>query len=308
MLKSMNRKIHFILLILLLFFLRPVAHCQNDQEAAQGTISAEVEVSLVGLYASVRDSKDRPVKGLHKEDFHLTDSGKPLEIAQFSGDPDEAASVVFLVDTSGSMRAGEKYDIAERIVDEVLKRLDSDDEASLITFGDEKVETQAELTKDKTKVSNALAGQKLYGPTALWDAILYSQKIVIRNYGKKGIVLISDGFDNRSESVFQRAVKEASLIPLPVYVVEITIPEDAAAREEHFDSPLKDFAAGTGGLHFDVSGEKEKEITKVAERLVEELRYQYYLGVPGSALSATAKLQVTISNRDYTVRLRHSIE
>lgn len=304
----MIRKIHFILFILLLVLPQPAARSQSDQETAQGQVSAEVEVSLVGLYASVRDSKDRPVKGLHKEDFSLSNAGKPLEIAQFSGDPDEAASVVFLVDTSGSMRVGEKYDIAERVVDAMLKRLDSDDEASLITFGDEKVQTQADLTKDKEKVSSALVGQKLYGPTALWDAILFSQKIVIRNYGKKGIVLISDGFDNRSENVFQRAVQAASSVPLPVYVVEITIPEDAAAREEHFDSPLKDFAGATGGLYFNVSGESDKQITKLAERLVEELRYQYYLGVSGSALGSSPQLQLTTKNRDYTVRLRHSIE
>lgn len=297
---------HFTLLVLLLGATTAVP--EQAQEKPQGSVSAEVEVSLVGLYASVRDSKDRPVKGLKKEDFVLTDKGKPLEIAQFSGDPSEAASVAFLLDTSGSMRVGEKYDAAQRLVDTVLEKLAADDEASLITFADEKVQTLVDLTKDKTQISNKLAGQKLWGPTALWDAIVFSQKLVIQSYGKKAIVLISDGFDNRSENIFQRAVEEASKVQLPVYVCEISVPEDAEAREEHFDSPLKAFAEATGALHFEVDGEDDKQIKKVAERLVEELRFQYYLGVSGSSIGTSSQLHLVVKNSAYAVRLRHSLE
>lgn len=304
----MIKQIHFILVALLLGVTMATADFVQAQEKPQGSVSAEVEVSLIGLYASVRDSKDRPVKGLKKEDFVLTDRGKALEIAQFSGDPAEAASVAFLFDTSGSMRVGEKYEAAESLVDAVLERLEADDEASLITFADEKVQTLVELTKDKPQISNKLAAQKLWGPTALWDAIVFSQKLVIQSYGKKAIVLISDGFDNRSENIFQRAVEEASRVQLPVYVCEISVPEDAEAREEHFDSPLKAFAEATGALYFEVDGEDGKQIKKVAERLVEELRFQYYLGVSGSSISSSSQLHLAVKNGAYAVRLRHSLE
>ena len=302
-------KIHFVIVtavVMLSFSGGTMVLCAQD--AIQAPVSEEMEVSLVSLFASVRDSKDRPVKGLKQNDFVLTNDGKPLEIAQFSGDPGEPVSVAFLMDTSGSMRLGDKYGIAERIVDAVLERLAEDDEASLITFGDEKVQTIVELTKDKRLVSDKLAGQKLWGPTALWDAIVFSQKLVIQNYGKKAVILISDGFDNRSESVFKRAVDEASRVLLPVYVCEIAVEEEDAMRELNFDSPLKDFAEATGALHFAVSDEDDKAVKKVAERLVEELRNQYFIGVSGGAVGPSPNLQLTVKNGSYRVRLQHSLQ
>lgn len=296
-------KIHFILAASISFFLSGAGLIA--QEAIHVPMTEEVEVSLVSLYAAVRDSRDRPVKGLKQDDFVLTQSGKPVEITQFSGDPTEPASVAFLVDISGSMRLGDKYGIGERLVDAVLERLQADDEAALITFGDEQVKTAVELTTDKSKVSNALASQKLWGPTALWDAIVYSQKMVVQSYGKKVVILISDGFDNRSESVFKRAVEEASKIELPVYVCEIVLEDEFEMREMNFASPLKDFAEATGALHFDINGDSDKEIKKVAERLVEEIRYQYYIGIPGGSIGANANLQLVAKNNAYRVRLRH---
>ena len=155
---------HFILLVLLLGVTMAGTDFVQAQEQPQGSVRAEVEVSLIGLYASVRDSKDRPVKGLKKEDFVLTDKGKPLEIAQFSGDPAEAASVAFLLDTSGSMRVGEKYDAAERLVDAVLEKLEADDEASLITFADEKVQTLVDAYKRQSASLQQAGRSEALGP------------------------------------------------------------------------------------------------------------------------------------------------
>lgn len=302
-------KIHFIAMTaaaMLLFSGGAGVLCAQD--AIQAPVSEEMEVSLVSLFASVRDSKDKPVKGLKQSDFVLTNDGKPLEIAQFSGDPAEPVSVAFLLDTSGSMRLGDKYGLAERIVDAVLDRLAADDEASLITFGDEKIQTIVELTKVKQDVSNKLAGQKLWGPTALWDAIIFTQKLVIKDYGKKAVILISDGFDNRSGSVFKRAVDEASRVLLPVYVCEIAVEDEDAMRELNFDSPLKDFAEATGAQHFAISDEDDKAVKKVAERLVEELRNQYFIGVSGGAVGPSPNLQLTVKNGSYHVRLQHSLQ
>ena len=43
----------------------------------------EVDVSLIGLYVSVVDSKGSPVKGLTKEDFEVFESGEPVDITNF---------------------------------------------------------------------------------------------------------------------------------------------------------------------------------------------------------------------------------
>ena len=79
-------------------------------------------------------------------------------------------------------------------------------------------------------------------------------------------------------------------------------------REMNFDSPLKSFAEATGALHFTLSDVDDKSVKKIAERLVEELRNQYFIGISGGAAGLSPKLRLTVRNGAYRVRLQHSLQ
>jgi VWFA-related protein len=56
------------------------------QQLPPDSVTFKSETRAVQINVSVKDAKGSPVRGLHKEDFAVTDSGKPREIQLFSGD------------------------------------------------------------------------------------------------------------------------------------------------------------------------------------------------------------------------------
>lgn len=62
-----------------------------SSQETQPEFKIEVERNMVVVRAVVRDSKNRPVPGLTKEDFRLFDNGKPQAITQFAVETGAAA-------------------------------------------------------------------------------------------------------------------------------------------------------------------------------------------------------------------------
>jgi Ca-activated chloride channel homolog len=61
-----------------------------------------VNVNLVRVIATVRNSAGELVGALRKEDFRIFDNGVAQEVAVFERQSDQPLSVALLVDTSGS--------------------------------------------------------------------------------------------------------------------------------------------------------------------------------------------------------------
>ena len=61
------------------------------------------ETELVRITATVVNTRGDPVMDLPKDDFVLTDNGKPQDIALFAPDAATPVSVLVLLDASGSM-------------------------------------------------------------------------------------------------------------------------------------------------------------------------------------------------------------
>ncbi|HWM93693.1 MAG TPA: VWA domain-containing protein [Thermoanaerobaculia bacterium] len=84
-------------LLALLVLAVPVCVPVFAQETAQETIAEEtftdqIEVSLVNLEVFVADRKGKPVPGLGKEDFEVTEDGKPVEITNFYAETGETTA------------------------------------------------------------------------------------------------------------------------------------------------------------------------------------------------------------------------
>jgi len=83
------------------------------------TPTFQSSVNLVRVPVVVRDKTGHPVGGLHKEDFHLTDHGKPQDIAQFAvegGAVAKPASEQVKVELPGDSTAKVKPPAATRFV------------------------------------------------------------------------------------------------------------------------------------------------------------------------------------------------
>ena len=274
------------------------------------TISAEVSVSIVNLYATVRSSKGRPIYSLTQDDFTLFINGKKQEISHFSNDITEPLNVVFLLDVSGSMRLLDKFDTAKNIIKAVMQKLTPDDEVALMIFADGEVEMLVDFTKDKKALISRMDQLKPYGGTALRNAIAYSHRLLLEQIGKKGVLLLSDGLDNRSDLPLEQAVQMAANVEVPIYTFELIRSKwiDEAQTEQDIDVlPLKIFAESTGGLYFTLEEASVEDIDKACSKIFEDLKYQYYIGYTPQGTVSYGKVELKTKDPKHRVRVRYSV-
>jgi VWFA-related protein len=311
-----------LLTILLLIFLCPGSGnsqqpLQNSQQLEIPKFTQEVSVSIINLYASVRTSKGRPVYGLQEGDFSLYIDGKPQAISNFSGDITEPLNIAFLLDVSGSMRMLDKLETAKGIIRGVVSRLEPNDEVALMIFADGAVELLVDFTKDKQKMLNRMDQLKAYGGTALRDAIAYCHRLLIENVGKKGILLLSDGVDTRSDLTLDQATSQAAKIEVPIYTFELIkskfageVEEDKEKQKDVDELPLRAFAESTGGLYFRLGDEhSQEELESACLKIFEDLKYQYYIGYTPEQNSdgSYGKVVLKTKNPEHRVRVRYSV-
>ncbi len=105
----------------------------HAQDPAQPMFSSGV--ALVPITALVRDSRNRIVRNLVRDDFQVLEHGRPRPIVEFRAKDDAPVSVAFLFDTSGSMRLALNLEKGIWFIEHFLSQMvPATDEAALFTF------------------------------------------------------------------------------------------------------------------------------------------------------------------------------
>jgi VWFA-related protein len=122
---------------------------------AQDIPTLSVNVKVINVLASVRDKHGDIVKNLTKDDFTLTEDGRPQTIKYFSQQSDLPLTLGLLVDTSLSQRRvlGQERDASAVFLDQLL-RLDRDN--AFVLHFDFDVELLQDLTSSRQKLRAAL--------------------------------------------------------------------------------------------------------------------------------------------------------
>jgi Ca-activated chloride channel family protein len=229
-------------------------------------------VDLVMVPVTITDSLHRPVIGLDQGNFQLYEGKKPQEIKHFSSE-DAPISLGIIVDTSGSM--ANKIDRARDAVTQFCEMANPKDEFFMITFS-ETPRLVSDFTSSPERIENELLMTGPKGRTALLDAIyLGLQKMRAAQYGRKALLIISDGGDNHSrytEKEIKSAVKEADVM---IYAVGTY--DQYVQTQEEFLGPelLKDVTGLTGGQAFTLTN--PNQLPAAAKNIGSQLRHQYVL-------------------------------
>ena len=280
-----------------------------------------VTSGLVNLYAVVRD-KNRPVAGLNREDFEVTEDTKPQEIRFFSRETDTPLTLGILIDTSGSQEhvLGVEQSEAKTFIEQVIGKKDL---AFVLRF-DLEVELLQDLTANKRLLAQAIestavhrgAGGVVQGPfpssrpggTNLHDAVYLSARELLKNeVGRKVLIILSDGEDTGSTKTLQEALETAQRSDVIIYSVAVIDRRFYFAASMGFsgDSVLKRYAEQTGGRVIEVS--RMEDTAQAFREIAEELRTQYSLGYTSSNTrrdGSFRKIQVKIRDRNYKVQAR----
>jgi Ca-activated chloride channel family protein len=273
----------------------------SSLQAQEARATFRTAVSLVPISAVVRDSRNRIVRNLAQNDFHVLENSQPRRILDFRAMNDASVSLAVLVDTSGSMR-GRNWSRGKEVVDELLKWVNRpSDELALFTF-DKALRQETAFTKDPEGVRQALDNVDAWGLTSLYDAIAETAKQLADRRGqRRAVIVITDGADTSSRLSPPEVSSLASSIDVPVYAIAVDSPQDPRPSVEDREDALTQLVYWTGG---DVSHVAASETPRTIAALMAELRQQYFLAIEADPTSGWHRIDVTTKRRGLTVRAR----
>lgn len=259
--------------------------------SAQET-TLHVDVKLVNVFVNVTDRNGAIVGGLTREDFALTEDGRPQRIAVFERQSELPLNLTLAIDTSGSVSKdmAVEADAARRFAHAVLR---PQDQMSLLQFATE-VRELVPFTNKVNQIEHGLSQLRGDSATALYDAICLGSERLGSNPGRKVLVVISDGDDTASTATYAQALEQALRNEAMIYsIIDVPI-EASAGRDLGGEHALITLAEQTGGKSSYVS---DGGLDKAFARVSEDLRTQYLLAYypknqePGKAFH---RIQVTI--------------
>jgi Ca-activated chloride channel family protein len=232
-----------------------------------------VDVKLVSVFVNVADRNGALVGGLTRDDFALSEDGRPQQIAVFEKQSELPLNLMLAIDTSGSVHKdlSEEAGAAKRFVHAILR---PQDQMSVLQFATN-VRVLTPFTNKISAVDRSLDRLEPDWSSAVYDAICQGSTLLGEKDGRKVLVIVSDGDDTAKTSTYAEALEQALRDEVMIYSL-IDVPIVASAgRDTGGEHALITLAEQTGGKYFYVDeGGLDKAFAKVSD----DLRTQYLLG------------------------------
>jgi Ca-activated chloride channel homolog len=237
-----------------------------------------MNVKLVNVFTNVTDATGAIVGGLTKDDFAISEDGRPQRIAVFERQSELPLSLVLAIDTSGSVHKDLplETEAAHKFVHALLR---GQDQISLLEFATD-VRQVVPFTNQATRIDRGLGSLRGGPATALYDAIYLAsenlaKQTIVGKPGRRVLVLVSDGGDTANTVTYAEALEQALRGEVMVYSI-IDVPIAASAgRDTGGEHALITLAEQTGGKYFYAD---EGGLDKAFAQVSEDLRTQYLLG------------------------------
>jgi VWFA-related protein len=243
----------------------------NDIRMLKGpsTTVESVRVDVVQLHVSAMDKESHFVKGLTKDDFKIQEDGKPEEMSGFEVAENMPLNIGLVIDSSGSMEKGMPF-VREAAAALFKNLMRPKDQGFVLEFRDRPKFLQ-ELTADTNLLQRAAFDLKAQGATALYDAVILGLYQFRTLQGRKALIVVTDGDDNRSHVEYDVLLRYARSAGAPIYFIAVNIPlTDFKSKRI-----CKEIAHESGGEVFSIGS--AAKIGEVTRRIEEELRSQYIL-------------------------------
>lgn len=237
------------------------------------------------------------VRGLKQQDFEVFEDSVRQPIASMVSE-DAPLELVLAIDISGSM----EHSLADvkLAVKQLLSKLRPGDAATLLGFNDTTF-VLAEREQDQRAREDAVELLSSWGGTALYDATVRVLDLVSREWGRKGVVIFSDGDDRNSLTRRETAMARVQASDAMLY----TIGFGGGATVPGLRSSLESYARSTGGRPF--FPRNAKDLDGVFDDIVTELANQYVLSYSPTNLkqdNSWRNIKVQVRKGKYNIRAR----
>ena len=326
---------HLPAILIACFAIAP-AHAVEAQDQEQ-PFKLTVKSHLVVLPVTVRNSKGELMQTLSKDDFELTEDGRPQTIKYFDLEKDKPLSLGLLVDMSGSVRNFVKKEHAASDVFFNAMLQKNEDTAFLVRF-DSAVTMLQPPTNSQDDLHAALEkleephlpqrafteppGAKPLPPpgTLLYDSIVVVCDLVTKDIpGRKALVILTDGEDSGSQKSLAAAIEATQRTDTVVYTILYTnrgggkdpayFPGAAHLASEKpklmGEAVLELLSSTTGGHEYEVSSALPLEA--IYAQIAEEMRMQYtlaYIPAKSDAKPGYRKIELKTKLKGMNIQTR----
>lgn len=237
--------------ILLLFFAlgTPLTAFAQDDSQVRITQVDNSNFPNVTVYVSVTDSAGEPV-GVDPAAIQISENGKLMQPVDIRGGGEgqaEPLTTMLVIDISGSMGKNDKLKAAKEAAKTYVTQMRAGDQAGLITF-DTQVYYVQPVTADSVALLTAIDGLATGSDTAMFNALIEAEKALESISGRKAIIVLADGMDNRSQYTAADVIEQIG--PSGLTISTIGFGDTSVSSQEGLDEPaLKSLAEGSGGLY-----------------------------------------------------------
>lgn len=267
---------------------------EDKKQQGEDPQTFKVDVKLVNVHVTAVDENGAPVAGLVKDNFRVSEDGRPQDIRVFAKESELPLSIVVAVDASLSVRTNLKLETesARRFIHSILRKQDA---LALYQF-DAEVKELVRFTSDLKAIDRGIDRVRVGSATALYDAVYLGSEALEKRQGRKVLVVITDGGDTMSQVTYQEALRAAQQSEAILYAIVIVPIESSAGRNTGGEHALIQMSNDTGGKYYYARG--FPDLDRVFQQIGDQLRTQYLLGYypkPRAADSDFRRIEVTFA-------------
>jgi VWFA-related protein len=250
------RKLNFILTLVLLIALGawPLAavSAQGEQPQIRITQVDNSKFPNVTVYVSATNAAGEPV-GIDPATIQISENGQLMQAVAVQGGGQavggEAIPVttMLVMDISGSMDKNDKITAAKEAAKTYVNQMRPGDQAGLIAY-DTQVYTIQPVTTDTTALITAIDGLKTGSDTAMYNALVEAEKALEPVSGRKAVIVLTDGMDNKSQSTLEDVITGIGESGLTISAIGFG--DSATVGQAGLDeASLKSLAERAGGIY-----------------------------------------------------------
>lgn len=204
----------------------------------------------VDVWVSVTDSEGNPVSTLPDSAFTLIENGQPIEIGEvYQAGEQGPVNVVLAIDRSGSMNDIGKLEAAKAAATTFIDLMRPEDVTGIIAFNTQ-VGIIQPITGDKATLRDGIAGLQAFDDTAMYDALAASIEMLGNIEGRRAIIILSDGLDNRSQRTADDILDGIEQAEISIYAIGLGDPSLGTASTAGIDeAALRAIADRSRGMY-----------------------------------------------------------
>jgi VWFA-related protein len=240
----------YLVAIMLLMIIAPLRLARAQDVGIKIRIT-QVDTSrfpLVTVYVSLTNAAGEP-QAVDPNQIQISENGELIQPMQINGSGMIGPLTTLLVmDVSGSMYNAGKLTAAKTAAQAYIEQMRPGDQAGLLAFNTRVTYLQP-ITTDHAALLQAVNSLEARGDTTMFDALDQAAQLLQDVPGRKTIIVLTDGLDNRSSHTSDEVIQAISAGGLSISTIGLGDPSKLGVNSGLDQVVLQTLATRAGGVY-----------------------------------------------------------